>query len=69
MIKYNSQFGNLTKRRHVESCCIGAPPIQEKYEASDSEGVRPFQETAEKAYEDRERGSRGVVKCGVTASC
>lgn len=35
----------------------------------DSEGVKPLRKLQKKAYEDRERGSKGVVKCGVTASC
>lgn len=54
MIKYNSQFGNLTKQRNVESAV--------------ESGLLPIRITQRKAYEDRERVREGVVKCGVAAS-
>lgn len=72
MIKYSSQFGNLTKQRNVERAVeSGAPPpLSKKMRQAnerDSEGARS-PTRGKKAYEDEGRGSERVVKCGVTAS-
>lgn len=59
MIKYSSQFGNLTKQRNVERAVESGLLPSQKDEANecDGEGVRSLGKVQKEACEDKERGS------------
>ncbi len=65
MIKYSSQFGNLTKQENVERAVeFRLLPLSKKMRQAnecDSEVERRFSENSEEAYEDKERGSNRVT--------